>query len=427
MLRNKKVLIVAYYWPPSGGSGVQRWLKFSKYLAKLGMEPIVIVPENAAYPDIDTELLKEVPDLVQVEKVKIIEPYQILNKFSKSASGGTGEVTNGKKGLKAKLMTWVRGNLFFPDPRTFWVNSCVKRAEKLIHELDIHYLITTGPPHSVHLTGYKIKKRKPEVQWLADFRDPWTDIFYFKDFGFSDKVVQRHKSMEKNVVSAADVVLSASPKMIPGLKAIGAKRIETITNGFDPDDFAKPQKKGDGFVISHVGVLFNKRNSEMLWKALKELCSTHNQFNADLQLRFAGEVGEEIKGSIDALGLSSKTTYLGYLNQKEAVKEQLKAGLSLVLLANNEKTIVPGKVVELFGAKNPILGIAPVESPVNDLLEETHYGKCFENSRDQIEGLKDFILQVYSNQWQIDYDASLKYSRPKMAEKLINILESVSN
>lgn len=426
MSKSKKILIVTYYWPPSGGSGVQRWLKFSKYLLKMGWEPIVVAPDQAAYPDRDEYLLNEIPAELRVIKEKIIEPYQLLNKLSKSSAGSTGAVTKEKVGLKSKITTWVRGNLFFPDPRIYWVKPTINRLKKLITEEGIDYIITTGPPHSVHLIGLGLKSRFPKIKWLADFRDPWTDIHYFKDFGFSTNVVNRHKLLEKKVISSADVILSASPKMEEGLKEKGAQRVATITNGFDPEDFKEVPSSSNSFVISHVGVLFDKRNSVHLWQAIAELKLEDERFNEQLEIRMAGEIGPEVKASIEKHGLKDQTQFLGYLDQRKAAQEQQEAGLSLVMLAASETTIVPGKIVELFGAQKPILAVAPLSSPVYDLLEETHYGCAVQDDARSIAAMKTFIKAVFNGEWSVDYDKAVAYSRPSMTENLISVLESIS-
>ncbi|HMK06024.1 MAG TPA: hypothetical protein VK476_00755, partial [Flavobacterium sp.] len=178
----KKVLIITYYFPPAGGPGVQRWLKFIKYLPDFDIQPIVYVPENPTYPIIDAQLMSEISDKAIVLKTKIFEPYGLASIFSKNKTKkiSSGIIPSMRRQTSIdKFLLWVRGNLFIPDARVFWVKPSVAYLKKYISENNIDIIITSGPPHSLHLIGMKLKNVM-NVKWIADFRDPWTTIGYHK-------------------------------------------------------------------------------------------------------------------------------------------------------------------------------------------------------------------------------------------------------
>ena len=176
----KKVLIISYYFPPSGGSGVQRWLKFVKYLPEFGYEPIVLTvdPTVASYPQIDATLLQDIPSLVRVERTTTREMLSLYKRVSPTKEIPYGGFANeNTQGLFSTISRFIRGNFFLPDPRRGWNKFAYKKACELIEQEQIDTVITTSPPHSTQLIGLKLKKRFPSIQWIADLRDPWRDIF----------------------------------------------------------------------------------------------------------------------------------------------------------------------------------------------------------------------------------------------------------
>ena len=236
-----KVLIITYYWPPAGGPGVQRWLKFVKYLPSYGVQPIVYIPENPTYPLVDEGLLSEVSSEAVIIKKRITEPYAWASVFSK---GNTQKISSGiipdkkKQSALQQLMLWVRGNVFIPDARVLWVKPSVKFLEKYIQENNIDTVITTGPPHSLHLIGLGLKE-KLNVKWIADFRDPWTTIGYHKELKLSVSAEKKHKDLESSVLNTADTVLVTSPTTKKEFEALTTKPIAVITNGYDVENIAK--------------------------------------------------------------------------------------------------------------------------------------------------------------------------------------------
>jgi hypothetical protein len=294
MQQPKKLLIITYYWPPAGGPGVQRWLKFVKYLPDFDIQPIVYVPENPTYPIVDDGLLNEVSDKAIILKNKIFEPYQLAGIFSKKQ---TQKISSGiipaakKQSVLEKLLLWVRGNLFIPDARKYWVKPSVTYLKKYIQENNIDTIVTSGPPHSLHLIGLKLKEELG-VKWFADFRDPWTTIGYHKALKLSSYADKKHKFLESKVLNAADTIIVTSKTTKSEFQLLTQKPIEVITNGYDIENVAK-QTLDEKFTMAHIGSFLSDRNPKVLWEVLQELVSENSTFSANFQLKLIGKISQE--------------------------------------------------------------------------------------------------------------------------------------
>ena len=223
-MQNRKVLIITYYWPPSAGSGVQRWLKFTKYLPLNGWEPIVYTPSNPSFDIVDQGLNQEIGKDVRVIKKKILEPYSLVNLLGKKSKMNTGLVSTKKKGFKSRALDYIRGNYFIPDPRRFWIRPSVKRLSKLIKEENIEIVITTGPPHSMHLIGLGLK-RKLKIKWIADFRDPFSKLDFLDTYNISKKNRQKYYQLETDILNNADRVMATSYSMHENAHAIRSEKV----------------------------------------------------------------------------------------------------------------------------------------------------------------------------------------------------------
>nr|HPI71390.1 glycosyltransferase [Tenuifilaceae bacterium] len=252
----QKVLIVTYYWPPSGGSGVQRWLKFIKYLRKFGIEPVVYTPKNPDISLFDTSLHKDIPDNLTVLQRRIFEPYALFRLFARRKTNfgvGFTSIEGHTPNRFTRLSIWIRGNCFIPDPRVLWIKPSIRFLKKYICKNGIEAIVTTGPPHSMHLIGMALKK-KLNIAWVADFRDPWTNIDFIDNLKLNSRSLAKHLHLEKQVVESADCVVVVSPQMKKDFEGYNPKQVEVITNGFDADDFPKNvQKRDEQFTITHVG------------------------------------------------------------------------------------------------------------------------------------------------------------------------------
>ncbi len=426
-MNKKKVLIITYYWPPAGGPGVQRWLKFVKYLPDYNINPIVFIPENPNYPIVDSSLEKEVSKDVLIVKRPIKEPYKwasfISNKASKSISKGI--ISEEKEQtLLEKVMLFVRGNFFVPDARVGWVKPSVAFLSDYIKKENIQTIITTGPPHSVHLIGFHLKQ-KLGVKWLADFRDPWTTIGYHKQLRLTTASKIRHKKFEKQVLNTANQILVTSFITKKEFEQITTKPIAVITNGFDNEvdvDIALDSK----FTVSHIGSLLSKRNPEILWQALQDLVTENTDFANHFQLNIVGFASQQVLDTIKKYNLSSYVNNEGYISHFKAIQFQKKSQVLLLIEIDSEDTkcIIPGKVFEYMTSGRPIIAIGPKDSDVEKIINETHTGNYFNYTEYYI--LKKAILNHYNsfkkNALHTNAVGLQKYHRKELTNVLANLL-----
>jgi galactitol-specific phosphotransferase system IIB component len=427
----KKVLIITYYWPPAGGPGVQRWLKFVKYLPDYNIQPIVYIPENPTYPIIDEGLVNEVSKQAIILKNKIIEPYQLASIFSKKNTKGisSGIIPNQKKqSFIQKLMLLVRGNLFIPDARILWVKPSVKYLEKYISENNIDTIITSGPPHSLHLIGLKLKQNL-NVKWFADFRDPWTTIGYHSALKLSSYAQKKHKELEREVLNTADTIIVTSKTTKAEFQAITNKPIEVITNGYDVENI-NSQPLEEKFTLAHIGSFLSDRNPIILWESLSELVSENEKFSNDFQLKLIGKVSQEILDTIDGFNLNSHVNNLGYVSHKEAIEHQKKSQILLLIEIDSSETksIIPGKLFEYMVSERPIIAIGPKYSDFQDIIAITNTGVFFTYKDKQL--LKNQILTYFNfflEQKLIVNPTNLEqYSRKNLTKQLSELLHSNS-
>ncbi|WP_348798587.1 glycosyltransferase family 4 protein [Flavobacterium adhaerens] len=426
---SKKVLIITYYWPPAGGPGVQRWLKFAKYLPDFDIQPIVYVPENPTYPIIDDNLEKEVSEKVIVVKNKIFEPYQLASFFSKNKTKtiSSGIIPNKKKQtFLDKTLLWIRGNLFVPDARFFWVKPSVSYLEKFIVENSIDIVITSGPPHSLHLIGMELKQ-KLNLIWLADFRDPWTTIGYHKELRLSIKAQRKHKALEYRVLNTADQVIVTSKTTKIEFQEITNRPITVITNGYDTE-VTPPVSLDSKFSLAHIGSFLSERNPIILWESLAELLDEVPQFKTYFELKLIGKVSQEILDTISRYKLEEYLKNLGYVSHSEAVAHQRNSQVLLLIEINSDETksIIPGKLFEYMVSNRPIVAIGPKDSDFAEIINETNTGVFFDYT--EKEKLKNTIT-LYFNQFLEgklqSYGVGLqKYSRKNLTKELAQLIHS---
>ena len=420
-----KVLIITYYWPPAGGSGVQRWLKFVKYLQEFGIEPVVYTVENANYLKQDTSLLNEVPKGIEILKQPIWEPTALL--FWKKSKQQTKGISNVSKG---GFLSFIRGNFFIPDPKVFWVKPSVSYLQKYLDANDIDVIISTGPPHSVHLIAERLHQ-KNDVKWLADFRDPWSDLYYNKDFKQLAFAKNKNRKLEESVLKNADCIVTVSNSLKQEFAKI-AKKVEVITNGFD-DEFVAAENAilDTKFSISYIGLLPKQSNPKLLFKVLKALCEENLNFKKDLQLNFIGDISEEVKVAIEENKLLQNTNFVGYVSHRKAIEYQNTAQVLLLLIPNvkNNKGILTGKLFEYLKAKRPILAIGPEKGDLATILQETNSGVIV--NFDAEEKLKLEIVALYQkykeDKLTVNFNNIEKYHRKELTKKLAFILKSLNS
>lgn len=398
-----------------------------KYLPDFGIEPIVYIPENPTYPLLDVNLVKEVSDKATIISQSIFEPYGLASFLSKNKTKkiSSGIIPNKKKqSFVERTLLWIRGNMFIPDARIFWVKPSIKILQKYIQENNIETIITTGPPHSVHLIGLGLKKQN-NIQWIADFRDPWTTIGYHKALKLSKKSAQKHKDLEKEVMNSCDQLIVTSPTTKTEFEQITSKPIEVITNGYDVENVVK-NLMDSKFTLAHIGSFLSERNPRILWKSLSELINENKDFANDFQLKLIGAVSKEVLETINEFRLEDYVNYLGYISHNEALKEQRSSQVLLLIEIDSEvtKCIIPGKLFEYMVSERPILSIGPENADFKRIINETNTGAFFRY--DEKEALKTQIETYYKqfkqNTLSVNAIGLQKYSRKKLTEHLAKLI-----
>ena len=440
----KRLLIITYYWPPTGGSGVQRWVKFSKYLPEFGWQPVVYTPENPEQLARDESLLKDIPACAEVIKTHISEPYELYRRLTGGKAGQEVNPVNAqRKTWKQRLSLWIRGNCFIPDPRVGWVRPSVRFLKKYLREHPVDAVVTTGPPHSVHLIGLGLKKALG-LRWIADFRDPWTEMFYYKHLGLSAAADRRHRRLEQAVLDGADKIISVSPPVAADFQARTKTPVVLITNGFDEADFRgeslasapgvqgfpgqkkwpeksldtpAPQRQRTEIRLVHTGLFAADGNPLKLWDALAERCEADPDFRARLQIRLAGKVDAAITDAIRARGLGDNLVELGYLPHDETVREQREADILLLPLRREPEyaKVLPGKIFEYLAARRPVLGIGQEDGAAATVLRDAAAGEMFD--WDKKEELLAFLDAAHPQTAGIE-----KYTRRALTERLAEVL-----
>lgn len=428
----RRVLIITYYWPPSGGSAVLRWLKFTKYLRDFGWEPVIYTPSNPEPQESDASLLKDLPPDLEVITSRIWEPYNIYKCLTGKKKGdrlGVALMTDKKKaGLFSKVSLWIRSNLFIPDPRRFWVRPSIQLLAGLLRATPVDVVISTGPPHSMHLIGLGLKNRLG-IPWVADFRDPWTNIDFYRDLPLSCLADLQHKKLEQKVLLRADHVVTVSPGMTREFIDKGTKEITTITNGYDEERHTSGQPSTGKFNLLHLGSMPKSRNPEVLWKVLAELVSNNTLLASSLQIRLIGKVDLAVKDSISRYQLLDYTVYEDFVPHDQTL--DILSGASVLLLCINNTPnaggILTNKFFEYLSARRPVLAIGPVDGDASVILAETQAGNIFDYN-DAI-GLKNHIsalFELYSQRnLTVESRGIEKFSRKNLTRQLSELLNKL--
>ena len=421
----KRVLIITYYWPPSGGSGVQRWLKFTKYLPQYNWQPIVYTPSNPSFEITDPTLLKDVNPKVEVLKRKIWEPYKYVKLFSRTKELNTG-LTSGKGSFFSRLIKSIRGNIFIPDPRKFWVNPSVKYLEKYITKNGVDVIITTGPPHSMHLIGLKLKQRL-NIPWVMDIRDPWSKLDTLDNFNLSNNSRKKYEKLESTCLQSADAVIGTSYSMPELMLPFDTSKYDTITNGYDTDDFKgyNDTSNKDQFVLYYAGLINAIRNPIHLWEAIEALLSTNADFKSKFKLHLVGKIEGSVIQSIKSHKLLADATVIEpYKDHDQIIADYGKANALLLLINNsdNAKVNIPGKLFEYLATGKPVVSFGALDSDANVILAkgDQHIIKNYTSSDTLKVELEKMFLQPSINQ-----EINKTHSRNALTSKLSLILQKL--
>lgn len=435
----KRVLIITYYWPPSGGSGVQRWLKMSKYLPENGWQPVIYTADDAEYPVEDKSLEQDVAAEAEVIRRPIVEPYSFYKRFlgiRKGEKVKAGFINEGarKSGWKESLSVWLRGNLFIPDARRWWIRPSVRFLKRYLQEHPVDAIISTGPPHSMHLIAKALHERF-EIPWVADFRDPWTDIDYYKDLKLMRCSDRRHHRLERQVLVGATRVVTVGWDCARGLERHGAKDVTVITNGYDEmfqglcDDTSVQSHKTATFTMSHIGIVGANRNPETFWQAISDIVKTDER--QSLRVRLIGQVDNSVIESIKRYDIGKYVEVVPYIPHNQVIIEQQKSDVLLLFVNNtpNAKGILTGKIFEYMASGRPILCVGPEDGDSARILNETQSGVVvgFDDKKKMKSVILDFISKYQENQLVSSRSAVVeKYSRRNLTKEYVRLLNDIS-
>ncbi len=429
----RRILIITYYWPPAGGAGVQRWLKFVKYLPEFGWKPVVYTVENGEFPEMDYSLEKDIPESVEVIRRKIFEPYHWYKKFigqkaeEKINAGFLSQSEKPEK--KENLAKWIRGNLFIPDARKFWIKPSIKFLISYLREHPVDIIISTGPPHSMHLIALGLKD-KLNVPWIADFRDPWTKIDFYEELQLTKRADRKHHQLEKKVVQSADMVLSVTRSMRNDFGNLGAQKAIYLPNGFDPEDFPEENDvEINKFTILYIGALNQARNQDFFWKTVKEMIEENQAFAHDLHIELIGKTDISVHTSVEKYQLGSFVTITDYVSHNEIARKQKSAAILLLLINRtpHARGIVTGKIFEYIASGRPVLAIGPTDGEAAMILKETKTGTTVDY--DDEEQLKITLTAFYDSfsagNLKTNPENIHNYSRKTQTKQLADVLKNI--
>ncbi len=427
----KRVLIISYYWPPAGGSGVQRWVKFAKYFPALGWQPVIYTPDNPEMIAKDDALGADVPPEAEVIRRKIVEPYGIYRSLFGRKGGGTSEVNpihGGKKSLAARLSLFVRANAFIPDPRCLWIRPSVRFLKQYLQAHPVDAIVSTGPPQSMHLIARGVA-RATGIPWVADFRDAWTKMFYYKHLPLTRWADALHRRQERSVLDEATRVVSVSPREQRDFQAMTRNTVFLLTNGYDPDDYAATFTPDGCFNVTHTGLFAADGNSEALWRVLAAKKAADPAFAQALRIRFSGKTDAAVFASIRASGLGDCLVDNGYCSHPAAVAEQRGASVLLISLRREPEyaSALPGKVFEYLASRRPVLGVGQPDSVMAEVVRGAGAGEVFDWEDEA--GIRTFIDGVWErfrNGCSLDNPQDIsRFSRKELARKYVELLEGM--
>ncbi|MBB4080246.1 glycosyltransferase involved in cell wall biosynthesis [Lewinella aquimaris] len=432
----KRVLIISYYWPPSGGIAVLRCLKFAKYLRTFGWEPVIFTAAGAHYPTIDSSNNRDLPPDLEVIRQPIVEPYAWYKRFmGKPADENVNNVfytdeTSG--GWKHELAVWIRSNFFIPDARALWIRGSVKRLVNYLNENPVDAILSDGPPHSNTRIATLVSKQTG-IPWLADFQDPWTQVDYYQMLKLAPWGRRKHERLEQEAFAQATMTTIVSPSWKRDLEGIGAKNVRVLYWGYDPDDFRglvrKPHQK---FTLTHLGIMGHDRNPEVLFQAINQLKQEVPGFAEDFELRLYGQVDHRVRQRIEHYGLLEQSNFAGSVSRGEALQEMLNSQVLLLLLNQQENASgrIPGKLFEYLAVGRPILNLGPADSDVAIILENTGRGRSFPYdtapalpAQNLLELYQAFTKGVDTS---VDGQPITEFSHPVLVSKLAGWLDEIA-
>jgi len=437
----KKLLVIAYYFPPSGGPGVQRVLKHIRYLKEFGWDPTVITVANADYPALDESLNKEIPEDIKVYRTKIFEPYVAYRKIVGIPEGRAVDVNNIKKDgepltIKERLIEFIRSTFFIPDARAYWRMTARKEINAIIRSEDFHAIYSSSPPYTCSLIARDIK-RKTKLPWIAGFRDPWTGFISSPKRWALPALLDRN--MEKSVFTESDAVEAAWLGIISDaltkFPQLSKDKFHHIPNGYDPNDYPEvvSGQPNQRFTLTYTGSLYGRRNPQALFTAIESLISSGRVDPDKFLIRFVGRFGTEIHQMFENVSFKNSLEILGYVPHHESTGYLMQSDMLLLIVDESKESheIVPGKVYEYIGTGKPVFAIAPNQSAIADLMQETEAGPVANHN--QLEQISEYFLTYYESfvsektLYYPKMDRIEKYTRRNATKRLARLLDQLTS
>lgn len=434
----KKVLVVAYHFPPGGGPGVQRVLKHVTYLHEAGWKPIVLTVENGDFPARDESLLEKIPDHVDVHRVRIYEPYDLyralMGKRSAAIDVNVNKSSSHRSGWKERLAEFIRATFFIPDARVGWLLTAVKAGKELIERENIDAIYTSSPPYTCALIGRALH-RQTKRPWVAGFRDPWTGFLTTPDRWFLPAAIDR--SLERSVFAEADAVECAWQGIIEDAitkyPTLDRSKFHHVPNGFDSNDMPRvTYVKNDVFTITYTGSMYGRRNPAKFLRALELLESRGVLAPENVRIRFVGRFGDDVRSMLEASSFASSVENIAYVPHAESIAYLMQSDVLLLIVdeAKESAEIVPGKVYEYIGTYRPVIALAPHGSAIEQLILETNAGMSA--PQEDVEAVATIVATMYAR-WRNNepmatpnIDEVGKYERRESAHYLARILDALT-
>lgn len=425
-------LIFTYYWPPSGGAGVQRWVKFAKYLPQYGLKPLIVTvdPQQASYPLKDQSLLEELPAGISVFRTPTFEPFNIYKAVTKSTQIPFGGFANeGEPGILKKISRFIRGNFFIPDARRGWNSFAIKQAEKMMKEERPSIIITTSPPHSTQLIGLRMKE-KYGLPWIADLRDPWTEIYYYDKMLPTKYARLKDLKYERLVLEKADAIIVVSRQIrdafLKKSKIIDASKFHIIPNGFDEDDFREDVKSiSNKFVITYTGTITADYKLQSFLAALKQMIL---KYGNTIKFRFVGSLPDEVRKNFEE-EIPDNFENISHVNHAEAIRYMKSSSALLLAIPDtpDNKGILTGKLFEYLASLKPIIGIGPIDGEAAEIVQYCQAGSfyAYEDQNGIFAELERIYLKCFNQIHSMHLDSLnyLEFSRQKQTQKLSQIID----
>lgn len=372
---------------------MQRWVKLSKYLRRKGWQPVIYTVSNGNYPQRDQSMAKDVLPEITVIRKPIWEPHRLYQLISsRQNKSDTNEISQQKKTWIGKISTWIRSNFFIPDARMFWIRPSVRFLKKYLKDNPVEAIISTGPPHSVHLIAMRLKQQL-SIPWLADFRDPWTTMDYYHDLLLTARADRQHHRLELEVLRGADAVTVVGERMKKEFEQKRGRGVTVVTNGFDEEDFFGTAVPDQDFSLLYAGSFFNRINPVNLWRVLGELKNENHPLGHRLKIRIIGHVADGVRQSIRENGLEAHLEMIPFQPHEAATREMKKAAVLLLGVDVRTKFVLTGKLFEYLGAQRPILAFGPTDGDAAKIIYECGAGQMFSFEDHKL--LKEHVVQLF--------------------------------